>query len=171
MKRILTLILFTTFLSANELNFETIQSDFTQIITNEQNSKIMYEGNFYATSNAKALWIYTKPINKKIYFDKNTVVIVEPELEQAIITNLKNTPNLTEILQSAKKVSSDRYEASYEETTYSITIKHGKIATIEYRDKLDNAIVISLSNLVKNAFLDDALFKEEIPLDYDILTQ
>jgi len=29
-----------------------------------------YEGKFYATKEKKALWIYDKPVAKKIYFNK-----------------------------------------------------------------------------------------------------
>ena len=36
--------------------FKTIQSDFVQSVTNEQNKTIRYEGKFYATKEKKALW-------------------------------------------------------------------------------------------------------------------
>lgn len=161
----------TTFLWAHVLEFKTLQSTFVQTITNEQNTKIVYKGSFYATNEAKALWIYNTPIKKKIYFNKNKVVIIESELEQAIITNLNNTPNLTKILQSAKKISENLFEANYDETTYFIHINEEKIEKIHYKDRLENSIEILLENQIQNTLLDDTLFEAIIPQEYDIITQ
>ncbi len=169
--------LFTTFyltcsvLIAGAFDFDTISSDFNQTITNEENSKIVYKGSFYATTKAKALWIYKSPIDKKIYFSQNQVVIVEPELEQVIITNLQNTPNLTEILKSAKKVNVNTYETTYEDIKYIIHVKDNKIKRISYSDRLENRVTIELFNQTINIFLDDSLFKATIPNGFDILTQ
>ena len=134
--------LFTTFLLtcsvilAGVFDFETISSDFKQTITNEENSSIVYEGSFYASTQAKALWIYKSPIDKKIYFNKNRVVIIEPELEQVIITNLQSAPNLTEILKSSKKVDNKTYEAVYNDIKYTIQVNNKLLDTISYSDKL-----------------------------------
>ncbi|WP_458699466.1 LolA-like outer membrane lipoprotein chaperone [Sulfurospirillum sp. 1307] len=171
MKFLISVLLLFASLYANPLDFNSIQSDFTQIITNEENSTITYEGSFYAKSNAKALWIYKSPISKKIYFNQNQVVIIEPELEQAIITNLKNTPNLTELLKDAKKVEKNLYETSYYETTYKIFIEDDHIKKISYEDKLANQVTIELKNQSVNIFLDDELFKAKIPNGFDIIAQ
>jgi len=156
---------------ANVFDFKTLQSDFIQTITNEQNSTITYKGSFYATSRQVALWIYKTPVRKKVYFIKNKVVIIEPELEQAIITNLQNSPNFTSIIKSAKQISKNRYMTRYEDTNYYIDIKNKNISQITYRDKLDNRVSIKLKNQKKNIILDDVLFRLNIPKDYDILTQ
>ncbi len=169
--------LFTTFfitcsiVLAGVFDFETISSEFKQTITNEENSKIIYKGNFYATSKAKALWIYKSPIDKKIYFSQKRVVIIEPELEQVIITNLQNTPNLTEILKSAKKTNANTYETTYDGVQYVIHIKNNNINTISYSDKLENSVKIELFNQSINTFLDDTLFTPTIPKNFDIITQ
>ncbi len=169
--------LFTTFfitcsiVLAGVFDFETISSEFKQTITNEENSKIIYKGNFYATSKAKALWIYKSPIDKKIYFSQKRVVIIEPELEQVIITNLQNTPNLTEILKSAKKTNANMYETTYDGVQYVIHVKNNNINTISYSDKLENSVKIELFNQSINTFLDDTLFTPTIPKNFDIITQ
>ena len=72
----------TTLLFAKIEHFKTIQSDFTQKVTNDQNKTIIYQGTFFATNDKKALWIYEKPVAKKIYFNNTRVLIIEPELEQ-----------------------------------------------------------------------------------------
>ena len=169
--------LFTTFLLtcsvilAGVFDFETISSDFKQTITNEENSSIVYEGSFYASTQAKALWIYKSPIDKKIYFNKNRVVIIEPELEQVIITNLQSAPNLTEILKSSKKVDNKTYEAVYNDIKYTIQVDNKLLDTISYSDKLGNIVEIKLYNQSINTFLDDALFQAVIPKDFDVVTQ
>ena len=171
MKLFTTFLLTSSVIFAGVFDFDTISSEFRQTISNEENSKIVYTGNFYATTKAKALWIYKSPIDKKIYFSQNQVVIVEPELEQVIITNLQNVPNLTEILKSAKRVNVDTYETSYEDIKYVIHVKNEKIERISYSDKLENRVTIELFNQTINTFLDDSLFKATIPKDFDVVTQ
>jgi outer membrane lipoprotein carrier protein len=171
MKLFATFLLTCSALLAGAFDFETISSEFKQTITNEENSKIVYTGSFYASTKAKALWIYKSPIDKKIYFSKNQVVIVEPELEQVIITNLQNTPNLTEILKSAKSVDDNTFETTYDDTKYVIDVKNEKIERISYSDKLENKVTIELFNQSINTFLDDSLFKATIPDGFDVVTQ
>lgn len=158
-------------LFAGPLDFSTISSQFAQTVTNEEDSKIIYKGNFYAKEGSKALWIYKEPIEKKIYFNDARVVIIEQELEQAIVTTLKNTPNLTAILQSAKKHSDTLYKAEFDDVMYDIHVKEGKIQGISYRDKLDNHVYIELKNQTFNSVLDDSLFQATIPKDFDIIQQ
>lgn len=161
----------TTLLFAKIEHFKTIQSDFTQKVTNDQNKTIIYQGLFYATNDKKALWIYEKPVAKKIYFNNTRVLIIEPELEQVIITTLENTPNIAQLLQDAKEVSPNKYITKYQETTYTILTQKENIEKVVYRDKLDNAVEIIFSNQSTNLFLDDELFRAEIPRGYDIVRE
>ena len=162
---------FTTLLFAKIEHFKTIQSDFTQKVTNDQNKTIVYQGFFYATNDKKALWIYEKPVSKKIYFNNTRVLIIEPELEQVIITTLENTPNIAQLLQEAKEVSPNKYITKYQETIYTILTQKESIEKVVYRDKLDNAVEILFSNQSTNLFLDDELFRAEIPKGYDIVRE
>jgi len=164
-------IFLTTLLFAKIDHFKTIQSDFTQKVTNDQNKTIVYEGTFYATDDKKALWIYEKPVSKKIYFNNTRVLIIEPELEQVIISTLENTPNLAQLLQDAKEISPNKYITKYQETTYTILAQKGSIEKIIYHDKLDNAVEILFSNQSTNLFLDDELFRAEIPRGYDVVRE
>lgn len=171
MRFLFLLSFFFFFGFANPLEFQTIQSSFTQTITNEDNKTITYTGSFYATSSAKALWIYKTPVNKKIYFNQNQVVILEPELEQAIMTTLEKNPNITSILRNAKQIKENLFEATFDDTTYHILTQGESIKEISYHDKLENKVKIILSHQTKNAFLDDVLFEPAVPKEYDILTQ
>ena len=170
--RLICTILFTcNLLFAGIFDFDTISSDFKQTITNEENSQIVYEGSFYATTQKKALWIYKTPVEKKIYFNKNKVIILEPELEQAIITNLENTPNITELLKKSVKKDNGNYETRFQNTTYVIHTKNDVIKEITYKDKLANSVKIELFNQTTNTVLDDTLFQVKITFAFDIITQ
>ena len=171
MKHFLLIAIFIINLEAGILDFKSLQSDFVQTITNDENSTITYTGTFYATAASQALWIYQSPIKKSVYFDGNHVAIVEPELEQVIMTTLRRSPNLTQIIADAKKINHDTYKATYENTDYFIDIKTGTIQDIRYKDKLDNHVIIHLKNLQKNIILDRALFHIKIPTGYDVIDQ
>jgi outer membrane lipoprotein carrier protein len=160
-----------TLLFAKMGDFKTIQSDFIQKVTNDQNKTIVYEGKFYATKDKKALWIYEKPVAKKIYFSQSKVLILEPELEQAIITTLENTPNIAQLLKEAKEVSPNHYTTRFMDTIYTITASGDTIEKISYNDKLENHVEILFSNQSTNLFLDDELFRAEIPQGYDIVRE
>jgi outer membrane lipoprotein carrier protein len=171
MRVIITFLFSFSMLVAGVLDFETISSEFKQTITSEESSNIVYTGSFYATSKGKALWIYKTPVEKKIYFNQNQVTIVEPELEQVIITNLQNIPSLTEILRGANRTDKNTYEATYDDITYTIHVKNDKIVHISYTDRLENRVTLELFNQTSNAFLDDSLFKIIIPSDFDLIKQ
>lgn len=163
--------LLTTLFAAPLEAFKTIQSDFIQNVTNEQNKTIRYEGKFYATKEKKALWIYEKPVAKKIYFNDTKVVIIEPELEQAIITTLENTPNIAQLIREAKEVAPNRYVTTFMDTIYTIRASQNHLEAVRYKDKLDNTVEILFSNQSTNLFLDEPLFTADIPLGYDLIRQ
>jgi outer membrane lipoprotein carrier protein len=106
-----------------------------------------------------------------MYFNANKVVIIEPELEQAIITTLKNTPNIANILKNAKEIAPFTYETNFDDITYTIYTKQEQIQKIEYKDKLDNKVVIEFLNQSINGYLDASLFEVVIPQEFDIITQ
>lgn len=170
MKQFFLFLCLGTLLFAKIEQFKTIQSDFTQKVTNDQNKTIVYAGTFYATADKKALWIYKTPISKKIYFSGTKVMIIEPELEQVIITTLENTPNITALLQEAKAVSANKYVTKFMDVTYTIEA-HESIEKVTYRDKLDNKVELLFANQSTNIFLDDELFIANIPKGYDIVRE
>lgn len=172
MKLFFTLSIVLSSLFSGQLEaFKTLQSDFIQNVTNDQNKTISYSGLFYATQEKKALWIYHKPVAKKIYFNDKKVIIIEPELEQAIITTLENTPNIAMLIQEAKEVSKNTYVTSFMDTHYLIIASSKGIEKVSYKDKLDNSVEILFSNQSTNIFLDDVLFQADIPSGYDVIRQ
>ena len=171
MKYFWSFVLASCTLIAGELQFTSIQSDFTQKVTSPEGNVLEYTGSFYAREDNRALWIYTKPINKKIYFQTGRVLIVEPDLEQVIISALDSTPNLSSLLSKATKIKTNLYEATFGDTTYRIYAQAGLPQYIEYHDKLDNKVTISLTNVSTNLVLDNALFKPQFPTYYDVINQ
>lgn len=163
------LMIFASFLVANPLEFKTLSSDFTQTIKNSE-SKIEYSGNFLAT-NTHALWKYKSPNQKDIYFSFERVVIIEPDLEQAILTTLKDVPNLTKVMQSAIKIDENLYDAKFDDTLYHLKFRDDLIDKITYSDKLGNEVVINFSNVKKNISINDTVFMPQIPANFDIITQ
>ncbi|OCR90303.1 membrane protein [Campylobacter fetus subsp. testudinum] len=153
---------------ANELDFNTLSSNFTQTVTS-QNKKITYTGYFVAHKEIGAFWHYKTPATKLIYFNYGRVTILEPELEQAILTDLKDSPNLTEILRAAKKVSNNEFKAVYDDTTYNIKVKNSMPSEISYSDKLGNLVKITLSDTRKNEPINTGILEPNIPENFDIL--
>ncbi|MCZ6116377.1 LolA-like outer membrane lipoprotein chaperone [Campylobacter ureolyticus] len=154
---------------ASPLEFKTLQSNFTQTVKNNEN-KIKYSGNFIATLNS-ALWSYKTPNLKDIYFNYEKVIIVEPDLEQAIITNLSDVPNLMDILKDAKKIDKNNYEAKFDGINYNLKFKDEILDEISYIDKLDNEILIKFTNLKKDEFIDKSLLTPKIPSNFDLITK
>ncbi len=169
MRFFLFFLLSISFLYASFNNLKTFQADFKQILRNDQNNTITYSGKLYADSNNKALWIYKTPVVKKIYYIKNRVVIIEPELEQAIFSKLKRVPNVLNILQKAKKIKPQVYIAKCCGKNFWIYLKRGVISKIAYRDKMQNRVTILFFNQKVNKPISPLLFKYKIPKYYDIL--
>lgn len=145
------------------------EANFKQVITNNSNSQISYEGKLYIKKPSNILWQYTQPIEKKVYINGKDVIILEPELEQAIVSKLQNKLNLLEILQKAKKINESKYEATLYNTKYYLKIKDDELIGISYKDELENSVSIKMANIKSNHNIDDKRFKISIPEDFDII--
>jgi outer membrane lipoprotein carrier protein len=151
---------------------KTFSADFEQKIVNDQQSRIIYKGKLFAKKqNNQALWIYTDPIDKKIYYSSCKVVIVEPELEQAIFAKLDKVPNILTLLHKAKRVGEGRYRTTFNGIDYTIIFKEGKLSEIRYRDELQNRVTIRFYNQKRDQPIADKKFVWKIPAEYDILEQ
>lgn len=169
--KILAFILFSLNMAfAFDLDFTSLQADFTQTIKS-QDSSISYKGHF-ALSENRALWEYYDPSLKRIFLSSNKVIIVDDELEQAIISSTNSLPNLKSILSNAKKINNGLYKAEFDGVEYFIGLdKDGLIKNIDYKDKLENKVKITLENVTKDKSIDPAIFTPTIPSQYDIINQ
>jgi outer membrane lipoprotein carrier protein len=160
-------------LSANILNISSIESNFMQVITNSQNAKVTYRGRLYATQKSnKALWEYTKPVSKKIYYEGGgKLVIIEPELEQAVYAKLNKVPNILKLLEDARKTPSGLLVTNFNGIKYFIKTEGNKIKKVSYTDEMQNRVNIIFSNEKINGYIDNRKFVYQIPANYDILEQ
>ncbi|MDR1614154.1 MAG: LolA-like outer membrane lipoprotein chaperone [Campylobacteraceae bacterium] len=174
--RFLTLLfIFISFANADENTLSSIASDFTQIIKNSENDTIKYSGNFQAMSegaNNFAFWNYKTPLIKKIYFVNNDVIILEPDLQQAVITNIDEMPDISHILSEAVKANKQtnkEIKTNFNDTNYTISFQNGTPVKISYTDTMENKIEILLHNTLLNVNIDKLSFRADIPMDYDII--
>jgi len=172
-KQLLFLLLSASALiSANLSDIETLKTTFVQKITNNTSNTLVYQGKMYAKKkDNQALWIYEKPIKKKIYYKDGKIVIIEPDLEQATFARLKKIPNIITLLKKAKKISNNRFVTVFNGKKYLITTDKKFVKYIEYKDDMQNHVKISFINPVVNKAISDDLFIYHIPKGYDILKQ
>jgi len=158
-----------SFLNANPFKqIKTFQADFIQSIVNNSNKEIKYSGKIYIKEPYLVLWRYDDP-QKDVYINNQLVTIVEPELEQAIITKLKNEINMVKLLQDATKVSKDIYQTELYNIVYTIKLEDRKLKSINYKDELENQVKISFLNSIENQDIQNSTFEANIPNDYDII--
>lgn len=150
-------------------NLESFEADFSQKITNEEKKTLEYKGKVFIKNNGKVLWKYETPIIKNVYVINNTVIIDEPELEQAIYSNLEENIDMIKLLKKAKKIDKNTYETKLYSTLYKITTKNEKISSLSYKDELENSILISFTNISNNRNIDDKIFNFLVPKNYDII--
>jgi outer membrane lipoprotein carrier protein len=165
---LLALLSFTSLFAVAE-SLNSFSADFEQRITDEKNSTISYQGHVWAKRPDLAHWDYRTPVNKSLYIRGERVVIIEPDLEQAIIKKIDGDINLLAVLSSAIHVGKGRYRADYGSQTFFITMHNGIIASISYKDAFDNLVELVFMHQEQNSPIDDARFNAVIPDDYDII--
>lgn len=150
-------------------NIESFQAKFVQTIVDEENKTLVYKGEMYSKRPDMVLWHYMEPINKKIYLTKKRAVVVEPELEQAIIKKLQGEIDFFGILTSAKAVGGTHYKATYKKIVFTLTEVNGVIESLSYTDELENKVRITFSDQRQNRPMEDTFFRPKIPKGFDII--
>lgn len=166
------LLIFLTLITqtfANTLTIEPFEAEFIQTVTNTSGKSIKYKGKIYLDNNDNILWKYLTPTTKNIYINKNNLVIEEPELEQAIITNIQDMLNLNQLLEKAIHIENNIYEAIAYDTKYKIMLNGKNIRQIQYNDPLDNTIVINFFSLKNKDSFQAGLFNFVAKDYYDII--
>ncbi|BCD60451.1 MULTISPECIES: LolA-like outer membrane lipoprotein chaperone [unclassified Nitratiruptor] len=164
------LIIFVSAISiVADIKIESLQSHFIQQITNDQNKTITYEGEVVYKAPNHIYWKYESPIQKKIYINGKKAVIIEPEIEQAVIKRLGNTLSLDTMLQNAKKISKNRYEGVYKNKNFTLLLENSKLYKIEYTDNLGNRVSIQFIDPKQNIQIDPSLFIYKIDPAYDVI--
>jgi outer membrane lipoprotein carrier protein len=171
MKKTLILSLLCANLFGFAENLNTFSAHFVQTVQDEKKKVIKYSGEIKAKRPNMAMWNYTAPVKKEIYIKDQDLVVIEPEIEQAILKKVGNTIAFFEMLKNAKKIDNDTYKTKYEKLNITIHLKNNKITSITYLDELENHVSIVFTNQMENQKIEDSLFKAKIPADYDVVYQ
>ncbi|WP_321471167.1 LolA-like outer membrane lipoprotein chaperone [Halarcobacter sp.] len=164
-------VLFLISASAS-IDFEkikTFKADFVQTITNESGKEITYKGKIFVKNSGKVLWEYSDPIKKDVYIIGQSVIIDEPELEQAIFTSLEKNIDILQLIKDAKKLRENLYEARLYDNIYYIEIIDNSVKQIYFKDELSNKVLIEFKNNQENIDIDDSIFLFNAPEGYDII--
>jgi len=167
---IVCLLLINTAVFANDFkNLKTFEAKFTQNITNPSGNKVSYNGLIFIKEPNKIKWQYNDPIEKFVYIKKYTVTIIEPELEQIIVTNLNKEINIINLLKTAEKISQNELRSNFNNVDYFLTLENQKLQKISYKDEIENDVVISFFDVKQDKEIDEKVFKFIIPDYYDVI--
>jgi outer membrane lipoprotein carrier protein len=168
-KIFLTIFLSLPLLAFNFEKINTFEADFSQSITNHSGKEISYSGKVFIKKPLQILWQYNEPIQKNVFLINTRVTIIEPDLEQVIISTLENEINILDILQNGEKIDANTYKSFVYNKPYLFSIKDDQLKQIEYKDDVDNKVVITFKNIVQNQPIKDSIYKYNIPTDYDVI--
>jgi len=169
MKHLFTLFLSSTLTFASFVSLSSFQADFTQSVTDDKNKSLIYKGRIVASKPQNAVWNYTNPIKKDVYINKFNVTIVEPEIEQVIIKRIDSSLDFFNMIQNAKEIQKNKYEAQYKESKFTITTKNEVIETISYIDEFENKVKIVFENQKQNEKINMEIFTPNYPLEFDVI--
>lgn len=147
----------------------SFEAAFEQRIVDENGHSVVYAGHVWAQKPETVRWHYETPVEKDIYISGKDVVVIEPEMEQAIIRTLREDIDFLTIISQAKKTGPDTYEAVYGSQKFTIMLQDGIIVSIAYRDTFENRIELHFSKQSQNAPIDPTTFHWEIPASYDVI--
>ena len=164
---LLSLLITLSFGDINAIN--SFEADFKQDVTNDKGNVLSYSGHIKAIKPQNALWSYQTPIKKEIYVTAYKVVIVEPEIEQAIVKVIQNDFDFFSMIKNAKEIKKDIYIATFKESKFTIKLKNKKIKSIAYIDEFDNSVLITFTKQTQNRDIDAKIFQVSIPMEYDII--
>jgi len=169
MKQFFLMCILSTLTFADLQTLSSFQADFMQTITDEKGKKLSYSGTLKAEKPNSALWVYEKPVKKFVYIQEHSFTIVEPEIEQVIVRNIRNDFDFFTLIQGAKRVDKEHYITRFEGSDIFITLQGKSVKSLSYKDKFDNDVEILFSNQLENHKLSPKIFKANYPLDYDVI--
>lgn len=169
MRFLLIAILAVTSLIGAPKDIHSFNSKFEQTITDDNGKTIRYTGELWASKPQNALWLYQKPIQKRVYINTNKITLIEPSIEQVTLRTLDDEIDFLQIVQQAKKVDDEKYIATLKGEKYTVIFKNDLLSSISFMDGFDNKIVIKFTNPSQNKGIESSKFKPIIPEDYDII--
>ena len=169
---IVTILFCIASIASNDIkDLDSFKASFTQVITSNSENKIEYKGEVFIKKSGKILWKYKTPVVKNVYINNDFAIVDEPELEQAIYTQLESEINIIKLLNGSKKVNENSYTTNIDDVDYLIKTSKddNKISYIKYKDKLENDVEIKFTNVAQNGEIQDEIFKFVVPSNYDVI--
>lgn len=164
------LFLFALSLFASPKDITSFNSKFIQTIIDDNNKKITYSGELWASKPQNALWVYQKPIQKSVYVSGSKITVVEPAIEQVTIRTLDTEIDFLQIIQKSKKVTEEKYIATVKGQTYTVQFKNALLSSISYQDTYDNKVLIQFTNPIQNHTIEVSRYKTTIPQGFDVIS-
>jgi outer membrane lipoprotein carrier protein len=165
---LLPLALFSLSFASIE-NINSFKADFVQSVTDDKEKVLHYKGSVTALKPQNALWKYSSPVLKDVYMNPQTIVIIEPEIEQVIIRKVESNFDFFNMISHAKKIGENRYQTSFQNTKFDIKTKNELVESITYKDEFENKIEIVFKNQMQNESVEKDIFVPKIPEGYDII--
>lgn len=169
MKQLWPLLFLATALFGFGGELESFEAKFEQHIVDENGKQVVYRGYVWAERPHSIHWRYSEPVKKEVYMNGNEVIVIEPDMEQALVRQLREEIDLFTILSHAKEVAPHRYEAQYDSQTFTVTTEEERLSSISYRDTFDNRIELRFSEQHQNVPIPEETFRAEIPEEYDVI--
>ena len=73
------------------------------------------------------------------------------------------------MIQNAKEIEKNRYEANYKESKFTITTNNKLIESISYIDEFENNVKIVFKNQKQNEKISRELFTPRYSLEFDVI--
>jgi len=178
-------------LSALLKNYESFQSDFIQIVVNENGNRVQESrGSLKAKRPGLFYWETRKPHSQFVVSNGETVEVYDPDLEQVTIHNLdervQTTPALllsgeVDNLNETYRVSSRSPGENIREFTLEprsedslfvslrLTFYNGELQEMRMRDSLAQLSVLSFEDIRLNAPVEDKAFTLNYPDSVDVI--
>ena len=174
---------------SNALNFNTMRASFVQTIHNNEgvfDSKST--GYFVVKRPELMLWHINEPSERILIFDRGSILIFDPDLNQVIKTDINQyqESNWIKILLGQSELN-DFYKQYIEDSgsdtliryeplsnnslmnTILLTIKEDLIHSIEIKQPERETIHIDFDEIDMNIEIKDSFFYESIPTDAEVI--
>lgn len=150
------------------LRINAIRADFIQSITDVDGLRRVSSGYIVARRPQSIKWVYLTPHKKYIYINSDTTTIYSPRLSQAIVQKTYNL-NILNILTKAS--NKNGFKRTYNGITYNLIMKNRLPYILHYKDKLDNKISLTFSNVRINKEVEDHTFSFTPSGDVEVLSE
>ena len=170
------------------LNFNTMRASFVQTIQNNDGLGSKSKGYLVVKRPELMLWHINEPSERILIFDRGSILIFDPDLNQVIKTDINQyqesnwikillgQSELNDFYKQYREDSSSHTLIRYEPlsnnslmNTILLTIKEDVIHSIEIKQSEMETIHIDFDEIDTNKEIKDSFFYESIPNDAEVI--